>query len=110
MREITQEEMDALSAKYPAPSNELLKVKLRMGDIVLRNPTQSEYGAFHAMRLDESQKKGAFNNLLVTCAVFPSREDLAADIKRWPGIPSNAKIVRALQWIAGEADELEGKG
>lgn len=110
MRQITDEEFTKLQEQFPASTHELVKISLRMGDIVLRNPTQPEYGTFQALRLDESQKKTAFPNLLTMCCVFPERAELAAALKRWPGIPSNAKVVRALQFIAGEADEIEGKG
>jgi hypothetical protein len=110
MRQITQEEWDALVQKYPAPGNELVKLELRMGDLVLRNPSEAEYGAFQGMRLEDSTRRTAFPNLLTMCCVFPEPAELQAAIKRWPGIPSNAKVVRALQFIAGEADELAGKG
>ena len=110
LRKITDEEYKALEAKYPATSHELYKIELRMGDIVLRNPSEGEYSAFQSMRLDDAQKKTAFPNLLMMCAVFPERAELAAAVSRWPGIPSNTKVVRALQYVAGEADALEGKG
>ena len=110
MREITGDEMKALEAKYPPPDYELVHVALRMGDIVLRNPTAAEYGAFQAMRLEQSTKKTAFPNLLTMCCVFPERAELVVALARWPGLPSNPKIVNALQYIAGEADALEGKG
>lgn len=110
MRTITDDEFAALSAKYPAPDHEIVKVELRMGDIVLRNPSEAEYGMFQSTRLDDTTRKTAFPNLLVMCAVFPERPELVATLKRYPGIPSNGKVVKALQFIAGEADALEGKG
>lgn len=110
MRKITEEEFKALESTFPAPDYELVRVELRMGDIVLRNPSESEYNMFQAQRLDDQQKKLAFPNLLSMCCVFPSKADLAVALKRQAGIPSNVKVVRALQYLAGEADELAGKG
>lgn len=110
LRKITDEEWAALKTQYPAPGYELIRVELRMGDIVLRNPTETEYSAFASMRLDEAMRKNAFPNLLTMCAVFPAPDALQAAVRRYPGISSNPKIVRALQYIAGEADDLQGKG
>ena len=109
MRRIEDAEYQALEGKFAPPDHELIKVELRMGDIVLRNPTEAEYGAFQSMRLEQSTRKTAFPNLLTMCCVFPERAELVAAVKRWPGLASNAKIVHALQYITGEADALEGK-
>lgn len=110
MRTITDTEWEALQAKLPAPDYELVRVDLRMGTIVLRNPTSAEYGVFQSQRLDDAQKKVAFQNLLTLCCVFPERAELQAAVSRWPGIPSNARVVSGLRYLAGEAEVLEGKG
>lgn len=110
MRKITDDEFAKLKSEYPESTHELLKIELRMGDIVIRNPTEGEFGMFQAQRLDEGQKKLAFPNLLTMCAVFPDKSEVAVALKRYPGLGSNPKVVRALQFLAGEADALEGKG
>ena len=110
MRKITDDEFAKLKGEYPESTHELLKIELRMGDIVIRTPSESEYGMFQAQRLDDAQKKLAFPNLLTMCAVFPEKAEVAAALKRFPGLGSNPKIVFALQYVAGERDVLEGKG
>jgi hypothetical protein len=110
MRHITDTEFAKLKEQYPEATHDLVKIELRMGDIVIRTPTEPEWGMFQGQRLSDEQKKLAFPNLLTMCCVFPPKEELAAGLKRWPGITNNIKVLRALQYVSGEADALEGKG
>lgn len=110
MREVTEEEWKSLEQKYKAPDFELVRLDLRMGTIVFRNPTEAEYNMFQAQRLSDDQKKLAFPNLMKMCCVFPEGGELGAAMKRFPGLGSNVQVVRALQYLAGEADALAGKG
>lgn len=109
-RALTSEELEALKAKYPEPQFELLTLNLRVGDIVLRNPSEQEYALFTMTISNDSTRATAFPNLLAVCCVFPEASALAALRARYPGLVRNPKVLSGLQMLAGAADELEGKG
>ena len=112
MAELTDEQWADLQSKYPPPDFELLRVTTRMGDLVIRNPNEVEHNAFATETWGKEGASGypaAYRNALIMQCVWPSRETLLAGLKRWHGIPTSASVMRAIKYLSGEAETLEGK-
>jgi hypothetical protein len=104
---LTEEAYAALREKHP----ECVWVKgLQMGDLVLRPQTEAEYHAYSVQFWEKGGEPVAYRNALVQTAVFPDAATVQAWLKRWPGLPSNGKVSRALAYLCGMTDALEGKG
>ena len=110
---ISEEQYKDLQKKYPAPANELVKIEgLQPGDIVLRNPAEIEYHQFQTAIWSvegEVGRPAAYRNAMVMQVVFPDQQTLAGWLKRWPGIALHNKVVRAINYLSGQVDSLEGK-
>lgn len=104
---LTDEQFAELQSKHP----ECVWVKgLQMGDLVLRPQSEIEYHAFSSTFWEKGGEPIAFRNALVQTALFPDTGTVQAWLKRWPGLPSNGKVSRAISFLAGLTDALEGKG
>jgi len=99
-----------LRTKYPEPAYELRAVQLRMGLIVLRNPSHPEHQMYKQQILDEAQRHVASENLLTMTTVYPSRVAIEGLCRRYPGMVSNPRIQKAMAYLSGATDEAEGKG
>ena len=99
-----------LRPKFPEPDYELVPLETRAGLFVLRNPSHQEYMMFRKQVGDDTQAHLASPNLFTMTCVYPDRESVGRAIKRWPGMVSQAKVQRALSYLSGMTDELEGKG
>ena len=107
----TDEQFSALQAQYPDPS-ELVRVSVQPGEVIIRNPSVTEHQIFATETWGKDGASGypaAYRNALVIQAVFPDRAVLTAWLNRWPGIPTSAGVMRAIKYLSGEAETLEGK-
>jgi hypothetical protein len=84
-------------------------VEIRAGLFVLRNPSAAEHKMFRTQVLDDETKGIATTNLFVNTCVYPDRQAVSAALARFPGILANPKIQRALAYLSGQSDTLEGK-
>lgn len=108
----SDEQFAKLQETYPAP-NELVRVSVQPGEIVLRNPSAIEYQNFTSETWGKPGTEGypiAYRNALVQQCVFPDRPVLLAWLSRWPGIPLSGPVMRAIKYLNGEAEALAGKG
>jgi hypothetical protein len=110
MAELTDDQFAELQTKYPEPEFRLVRVKVQAGELVLRNPAEVEYHAFSASFWEKGGEPAAFRNALVQTCVYPDRDTLLAWLKRYPGLSSNGKVTRAISYLNGMTDALEGKG
>jgi hypothetical protein len=101
--------MAELRAKYPAPDFELVPLDLRMGLFVLRNPSHAEHMIVKKMAMDEAQQHLAAGNSFAMTCVYPDKAEVARAVQRWPGMVSQPRVQRALAYLSGATDELEGK-
>jgi hypothetical protein len=101
--------MAELRAKYPAPDFELVPLDLRMGLFVLRNPSHAEHMIAKKMAMNEAEQHLAARNSFVMTCVHPDKVALERAVNRWPGMVSQPKVQRALAYLSGATDELEGK-
>jgi hypothetical protein len=108
--ELTDEQFVELQSKYPAPQHALVRVKVQAGELVLRNPAEVEFHAFNASFWEKGGEPTAFRNALVQTCVYPDKATLIAWLARYPGLSNNARVTRAISFLAGMTDSLEGKG
>jgi|ERR1019366_4778202 hypothetical protein len=107
----TDEQYAELLAQYPAP-NELVRVSVQPGEVIIRNPSEVEHHAFATETWGKEGATGypvAYRNALIMQCVFPDKGALTAWLKRWPGLPTSAGVMRAIKYLSGEAETLEGK-
>lgn len=107
----TDEQWAALLAQYPDPA-ELVRVPVQPGEVIIRNPAEAEHHAFTSETWGKQGTEGypaAYRNALIMQCVFPSKETLVGWLKRWPGMPTSAGVMRAIKYLSGEAESLEGK-
>jgi hypothetical protein len=103
--------MAELRAKFPEPSHELVPLQLgRCGFFVLRNPTAQEHMFFTKQAIDDSQQALASPNLFAATCVYPDRAEVTSAMARWPGMVRRTEVQKALQYLSGQTDSLEGKG
>jgi|SRR5580658_4001144 hypothetical protein len=98
-----------LRTKFPSPEFELRAVQLRMGLIVLRNPSHAEHQMYKKQILDDDARAVASENHLMMTAVYPDNASMQRLTKRYPGLVSNVKVQRAMAYLSGQTDESEGK-
>jgi len=109
---LTDEQWEKLRAQFPEPDHELVRIPVQPGEIVLRNPSEAEYHAHQAAIWGvegEAGRPAAYRNALVMQCVHPDKPTLTAWLKRWPGIALNPKVVRAINYLSGQIETLEGK-
>lgn len=107
----TDEQFESLKSQYPDPS-ELVRVSVQPGEVILRNPSEVEHNVFAVETWGKEGATGypaAYRNALVMQCVFPPKETLLAWLKRWPGMPTSPGVMRAIKYLSGEAETLEGK-
>lgn len=107
----TDEQWAELLAAHPAPG-ELVRVAVQPGEVIIRNPTEPEHFAFANETWGKEGATGypaAYRNALIMQCVFPAKDTLVAWLKRWPGLPTSAGVMRAIKYLSGEAETLEGK-
>jgi hypothetical protein len=109
-----QEDIDKVVAelrqKYKEPEYELVPLDLRMGLFVLRNPSHQEFMMYRKQGMDDDQKHLASFNLFAATCVYPDRAELQRAMARWPGLVGSPRVQRALGYLSGTTDDLEGKG
>ena len=100
-----------LRAKYPEPGYELVPLDLgRIGLFVLRNPTSQEHNFYMKQAIDEGQQAMASPNLFVSTCVYPEKPAVQQAMARWPGFVRRSSVQRAMAYLSGAAEVLEGKG
>jgi hypothetical protein len=102
--------MADLRARFPEASYDLVPVQTRPALFVLRNPSHPEHTRFRKEAQSDDMKHVASENLFVATCVYPEREQVTPLLRRYPGLITNGKIQRALAYLSGAVDELEGKG
>ncbi len=102
--------MAELRQKYTAPDYELVPLELRMGLFVLRNPTHQEFMLYRKQAMNENEQHLASPNLFASTCIYPDKAALQRAMARWPGMAAAPKVQKALAYLAGTTDDLEGKG
>jgi hypothetical protein len=78
MQELTQEAIDKLKAQHP---EELHLIEVgpaeRQIAVVVKVPNRERWGRFKAHASDVHRKATAMESLVLDCAVFPAKPDLA---------------------------------
>jgi hypothetical protein len=100
-----------LKTKYPEPDYELVPVKMeRVGLLVLRNPSHAEDVMLRKQVSMEGAGGSATENLFVRTCVYPSAAEVQRLVLRYPALVRNEKIQRAMGYLSGQLEALEGKG
>jgi hypothetical protein len=82
------------------------------GDMVFAQPTPDQHQIFRKGLLTEGlgqTSADAYQNLAVMTCVYPDNATVQRMFVDWPGLPMNAKLVRALNKLAGIVDDEEAK-
>ena len=106
--EAQQAIVDGISASNPGWRLET--VAHAAGFFVFRQPTPQEYRMFTSQILDPMQQALAYTNLLVATCVHPEKADVAKAVTSYPGLPSNKRIIGALNRLSGSEDAEQAKG
>lgn len=109
---MTDEQWAELQTQFPPPA-ELVRIDVQPGQLVLRNPTEIEFNAHQAAIWGvegEAGRPAAYRNSLVMQCVYPDKPTLLKWLARWPGIALSNRVVRAINYLSGQVDSLEGKG
>ena len=108
MATCSDEQLEKMKAEHPDWT--LIRIGVQGGDIVIRNPSEAEHNVFSAQFWEKGGEPVAYRNALVQQCVFPDRSELLKMLSRWPGLPSNGKVAKAITYLSGMTDKLEGEG
>ena len=95
----TDEQWAELLAAHPAPG-EWCAWRCSLGKVIICNPTEPEHFAFANETWGKEGATGypaAYRNALIMQCVFPAKDTLVAWLKRWPGLPTSAGVMRAIK-------------
>lgn len=101
---------ERVRATQPEAMFQLLKAEARIGPVVLRSPTETEFSVWQRALEDETTKQTATRNLFMTLLMYPTPVAMAAALTRLPGYISSKQVQDALKYLTGMGAQAAGKG